>query len=126
VAGDRWWHYDEVTPLDNLTRPEAHPGQPVLDPLQSDHLSGHGYPDYLLKESGQLIDEQYANRQALGPILDLLTEVALSLGEVSVQARKPYVPFCTPRAFALELPVTRSRIDLWLRLTAAAVRPCAG
>jgi hypothetical protein len=78
-----------------------------------------GYPDYLLKPSGQLIDEQYADRPALRPILDAVVTTALALGEVTVQARRTYVSLVTPRrAFALVRASTRQRVDMGLRLPA--------
>jgi hypothetical protein len=76
-----------------------------------------GYPDYLLKPSDQLIDEQYADRPALRPILDAVVTTAMAVGEVTVQARKTYVSLVTPRrAFALVRATTRRRVDLGLRL----------
>ncbi len=76
-----------------------------------------GYPDYLLKPSDQLIDEQYADRPALRPTLDAVVTTALSVGDAEVQARKTYVSLVTPRrAFALVRATTRQRVDLGLRL----------
>jgi hypothetical protein len=76
-----------------------------------------GYPDYLLKPSDQLIDEQYADRPELRPILDAVVATTLPLGEVGVQARKTYVTLTTPRrAFALMRATTKDRVDLGLRL----------
>jgi hypothetical protein len=76
-----------------------------------------GYPDYMLKGANQLVEEQYADRPALRPILDAVTATAVAMGEVDVQARKTYVSFVTPRrAFAVVRPTTRTRVDLGLRL----------
>lgn len=76
-----------------------------------------GYPDYLTRASDQLIDEQYTDRPALRPILDAVVATALTVGDVTVQARKTYVGLVTPRrSFALVRATTRQRVDLGLRL----------
>jgi hypothetical protein len=76
-----------------------------------------GYPDYLVASAGELIDAQYADRPGLRPILDRIIELASTLGEVRVQARKGYVTLVGPRrTFALVNAPTRRRVDLGLRL----------
>jgi hypothetical protein len=76
-----------------------------------------GYPDYMGATAGQLVDAQYADRPALRPVYDALVAAALSLGDVTVQARKTYVSLLTPRrTFARIQPTTRVRIDVGLRL----------
>ena len=76
-----------------------------------------GYPDFLLASADELIDEQYADREELRPILDAILARAASLGEVTVQARKGYVSLLTPkRTFAAIQPTTRKRVDLGLKL----------
>ena len=76
-----------------------------------------GYPDFFLASADQLIDNQYADRLELRPILDaILTRVA-TLGEVTIQTRKNYVSLVTPRrTFAAVQPSTKRRVDLGLRL----------
>jgi len=76
-----------------------------------------GYPDFMKATAGQLIDAQYGDRPALRPVYDALLGAALSLGEVTVQARKTYVSLLTARrTFARIQPTTRLRIDVGLRL----------
>ncbi len=76
-----------------------------------------GYPDFLLANADELIDGQYADRPQLRPIFDALVEVASSLGNVVIQARKTYVSLVSPRrTFARIQPTTKSRVDVGLRL----------
>jgi hypothetical protein len=76
-----------------------------------------GYPDFLLAGADELIEEQYADRPALRPVLDAVIEVARTLGDVTVQARKTYVSLVGPRrTFASVEPTTRIQVDLGLRL----------
>jgi len=76
-----------------------------------------GYPAYLLASAGELIDAQYADRQALRPILDAVVAIASSLGAVEIQARKTYTTLYGPRrAFAAVRPTTKTRVDLGLRI----------
>lgn len=76
-----------------------------------------GYPDYLQKEAGVLIDEQYADRPQIRPIFERVVEVLPTVGSVEVQARKTYVALLGPRrTFASIQPTTKTRIDIGLRL----------
>lgn len=76
-----------------------------------------GFPDFLVASSDELIDGQYADRTHLRPILDVLINVAVDLGEVVIQARKTYVSLVTPkRTFARIQATTKTRIDVGLRL----------
>jgi hypothetical protein len=76
-----------------------------------------GYPQFLLASADELIDGQYADREALRPILDAVLTAAAGLGEVEVQARKTYTTLLTPRrTFAAVRPTTKTRVDLGLRL----------
>jgi hypothetical protein len=76
-----------------------------------------GYPEYLLKDASELIDEQYRDRPSLVPVYDKVIEVALGLGFVELQARKTYVALIGPkRTFASVQATTRARIDVGLRL----------
>lgn len=76
-----------------------------------------GYPDFMLASADNLIDGQYADRPHLRPILDALLKAAMSLGPVTIQARKTYVSLVSPRrTFARIQPSTRQRVDLALRL----------
>ena len=80
-----------------------------------------GYPQFLLASADELIDGQYADREALRPILDAVLAAAASLGEVDVQARKTYTTLLTPRrTFAAVRPTTKIRVDLGLRLDGVA------
>jgi Domain of unknown function (DUF5655) len=76
-----------------------------------------GYPDFLLASAGELIDGQYAGREALRPILDAVLIEAAAFGDVDVQARKTYTTLLTPRrTFAAVRPTTKTRVDLALRI----------
>jgi len=76
-----------------------------------------GYPDYLKKDADVLIDEQYADRPGIRPILDRVLEVLPTIGTVEVQARKTYVALLSPkRTFASIQPTTKTRVDIGLRL----------
>ncbi len=76
-----------------------------------------GYPDFLLASADELIEGQYADRPDLRPILDAVLARAVSVGEITVQARKTYVSLLGPRrTFAAVQATTRRRVDLGLRL----------
>lgn len=76
-----------------------------------------GYPDFFTKSADELVDAQYADRQALRPIYDAIIALLPELGETTVQTRKTYVSLLTPRrTFAVVAPVTRIRVDLGFRL----------
>ncbi len=76
-----------------------------------------GYPPYLLASADDLTEAQYADRQALRPILDAVLAAASAVGEVEVQARKTYTSLLTPRrTFAAVRPTTKTRVDLGLRI----------
>lgn len=76
-----------------------------------------GYPDFLLASADELIDAQYADRPQLRPILDTIIKAVAGLGRVTIQARKGYVSFVSPRrTFARLRPTTKNRVDLGLRL----------
>ena len=80
-----------------------------------------GYPAYLLASADDLIEAQYADRQALRPILDAVLAACSGIGEVEVQARKTYTSLLTPRrTFAAVRPTTKTRVDLGLRIDDAA------
>ena len=79
-----------------------------------------GYPGFLIADSDQLIDGQYADRPQLRPILDAVLAALPELGPVTVQARGTYVSLVTPRrTFAVVQATTKSRVDLGLRLASA-------
>lgn len=76
-----------------------------------------GYPDFLLASADELIDAQYADRPQLRPILDTIIKAMAGLGRVTIQARKGYVSFVSPRrTFARLRPTIKNRVDLGLRL----------
>jgi len=76
-----------------------------------------GYPAYLLASADDLIEAQYADRQALMPILDAVLATCSAMGEVEVQARKTFTSLLTPRrTFAAVRPTTKTRVDLGLRI----------
>jgi hypothetical protein len=74
-------------------------------------------PDYLTADARELIEDQYADRPHLSPVLDAILAVLPELGPVTVQARKTIVSLVTPRrTFAAVRATTRDRVDLGLRL----------
>jgi hypothetical protein len=76
-----------------------------------------GYPDFITATADQLIEGQYAGRPQLRPVYDAIIEAVMEMGEVTIQARKTYVSFLTPRrTFARVQPSTKDRVDLGLRL----------
>ena len=76
-----------------------------------------GYPDFLQSSADELIQGQYADRPQLRPILEAILNVALGLGDVTIQARKTYVSLVTSRrTFARVQATTKQRVDLGLRL----------
>jgi hypothetical protein len=76
-----------------------------------------GYPDFMQTPADELVDGQYADRQALRPIYEAILQAAERLGEVVIQTRKTYVSLVTPRrTFARIQATTRNRVDLALRL----------
>lgn len=76
-----------------------------------------GYPNFFLASADELINNQYADRPQLRPILNTIIGAALELGEVIIQARKIYVSLVTPRrTFARLQPTTKKGVDLGLRL----------
>jgi len=82
-----------------------------------------GYPEFLVASADELIDGQYADRQALRTILDAVLARVVAFADVTIQTRKTYVSLVTPkRTFATVEPTTRSRVDVGLRIPAAEAR----
>jgi hypothetical protein len=76
-----------------------------------------GYPGFLTAGADQLIDDQYADRPHLRPVLDAVLAALPALGPVTVQARKTFVSLVSPRrTFAVVQATTKKRVDLGLRL----------
>ena len=76
-----------------------------------------GYPDHFLASADDLINGQYKDRPQLRPIFDTIIDAAARFGDVTLQARKTYVSLVTPRrTFARIQHITKSRVDLALRL----------
>jgi Domain of unknown function (DUF5655) len=76
-----------------------------------------GYPDFLLASADELVDNQYADRPELRPILDALLAMVAPLGDVTIQTRKTFVSLVTQRrTFGAIQPTTKRRVDLGLRL----------
>jgi len=68
-------------------------------------------------EADELIAGQYADRPQLRPVLDAVLAALPAVGPATVQARKTLVSLVTPRrTFAVVQAVTKSRVDLGLRL----------
>jgi predicted transport protein len=75
----------------------------------------------LVDGRGELIDRQYAGKEALRPIYERLAEFIVGLGEdVDAGPRGTYVSFDRPKQFALVRPSTKTRIDVGLRLPGVA------
>src|SRR5215216_647254 len=76
-----------------------------------------GYPDFLQSSADELIQGQYADRLHLRPICEAVLNVAMGLGDVTIQARKTYISLVTARrTFARVQATTKHRVDLGLRL----------
>src|SRR6266498_247839 len=76
-----------------------------------------GYLAFLVASADELIDGQYRDRPALRPILDAVLARVVTVGEITVQARKTYISLLTPRrTFAAVQATTKRRVDLGLRL----------
>ena len=76
-----------------------------------------GYPEFFTKTADQLIEDQYADRPQLRPVLDAVLDRAAGLDDVTLQTRKTYVCLVGPRrTFAVVKASTRRRADLGLRL----------
>jgi hypothetical protein len=74
-------------------------------------------PGLLSPEAVQLIDDQYADRLHLRPVLDAVLAALPALGPVTVEARRTLVSLVTPRrTFAVVQATTKHRVDLGLRL----------
>jgi hypothetical protein len=72
-------------------------------------------PDYLTAEASELIEDQYADRPQLRPILDAVLALLPALGPATVQARKTIVSLvCPRRTFAVVRATTKGRVDLGL------------
>ena len=75
-----------------------------------------GYSD-LRADARELIEDQYADRPRLRPILDAVLALLPALGPATVQARKTIVSLvCPRRTFAVVRATTKDRVDLGLRL----------
>ncbi|MBO0814775.1 MAG: hypothetical protein J2P30_06445 [Actinobacteria bacterium] len=76
-----------------------------------------GGDDRALREAEELIDGQYDDRPQLRAVLDRVLTALPPLGPVTVLARRTVVSLSTPRrVFAVVAAMTRSRVDLGLRL----------
>ena len=76
-----------------------------------------GYPDWASATADELVENQYADRQALKPIYDAILLAMAEIGEFTIQTRKTYISLVTPRrTFARIKPSTKTRLDLGLRL----------
>jgi Family of unknown function (DUF5990)/Domain of unknown function (DUF5655) len=78
----------------------------------------------LSSEAVQLIDDQYADRPHLRPILDAVLAALPPLGAVTVEARRTLVSLVAPRrTFAVVQATTKNRVDLGLRLERLELLP---
>jgi len=81
-----------------------------------------GFPDFFLKDAAELLEGQYADRLQLRPIADAVIALVLAwaedgTGQATVQLRKTYISLLTPRRkFAQVTPVSKSAVDIFLRL----------
>ncbi|MHA7141918.1 DUF5655 domain-containing protein [Arthrobacter sp. Sr33] len=76
-----------------------------------------GYPTFLLHSPEELLDDQYADRQQLRPIVDKLLAWALAAEGIEIQLRKTYVSLQTAhRKFAQITPTNKTSVDLFLRI----------
>lgn len=137
----RQWRDEQAARLQQITgdsietwaarvRAAGLPDRPAITAWLAEHgITGYaamllryeqlGYPDFMTATADSLVDGQYADRPHLRPIYDAVLEVALGLGEVTVQTRKTYVSLLTPRRTFIRVQATTlKRVDVALRLAA--------
>ena len=80
-----------------------------------------GYPDFMLRDAGELFDAQYAGHPELRVIASALLAWAAETGGVQIQLRKGYVSLhSTRRKFAQITRANSSCVDIALRIEAPA------
>lgn len=93
--------------------------------LKSEHGLGHGHANFVCQaakgrleaSAHDMLEAQYAGKEALRPIYDALAAYARSLGsDVEIAPKKTSVAFRRSKNFAVVTPATKSRIDLGLNL----------
>lgn len=110
--------------------PEAKHGK-IVAWLKGRHGLTHGYanlvataflsPDRLSPQTASsdadLVEAQYAGKEALRPIHDRLMQAARDLGnDVELSPKKTYVSLRRSKQFAIVQPSTKTRLDLGLNL----------
>jgi predicted transport protein len=100
----------------------------IMDLLKKDHGVSHGYANtisllFRQEQSGgpptgsELLAKQYAKKDDLKPVYDLLIEKVQSFGDdVQVAPKKSYVSLRRAKQFAILQPSTKTRLDLGLNL----------
>lgn len=115
-------------PLDHwvgVVRAEGLSGHgPIVKYLMAEHGFTRGYAGavaWALREEtvapDELVEQQYAGKEALRPILDAVRKAIPAAAEEG--ARKTYVTWSNRRQFALLQPSTKTRADLGLVLEGA-------
>tara|TARA_R110002094_G_scaffold173123_2_gene154540 strand:- start:211 stop:780 length:570 start_codon:yes stop_codon:yes gene_type:complete len=105
----------------------------ILAWLKGEHGLTHGYanlvatvslnPERLAPQTAgseaDLVEAQYAGKDALRPIHDRLMQIATGLGDdVELAPKKAYVSLRRSKQFAIVQPSTKTRLDLGLNLGA--------
>lgn len=93
--------------------------------LKEEHGFGHGHANMVCQaakgrfeaDGGELLEIQYAGKDAIRPIYDALEAYAKTLGDdVEISPKKGAVAFRRSKNFAVVTPATKTRIDLGLNL----------
>ncbi|HET7783648.1 MULTISPECIES: DUF5655 domain-containing protein [unclassified Pseudarthrobacter] len=80
-----------------------------------------GYPEFMLRDADELLDDQYAGHPRLRPIADAILGWASATEGVQIQMRKGYVSLHSPRRkFAQVTRTTNTAVDVTLRLDGPA------
>ena len=99
----------------------------IVAMLKRDHDFTHGYANLVAHEvlrsaaafvdNDDLVESQYAKRQALRPIYDgILAKVQAFGGDVEVAPKKAYVSLRRAKQFAIVQPSTATRLDVGIKL----------
>lgn len=106
----------------------------IVKMLKGDHGMTHGYANLVAHETlksaathadeGDLVESQYAGKEALRPIHDRIAKAVSAFGkDVEFAPKKGYVSLRRAKQFGLVQPTTKTRVDVGIQLEGA---PAAG